>query len=38
MLAMKLSHFINTKKNPFFLIMLLCGVLFGGCASLSNKK
>lgn len=35
---MKLHHFINPEKNLLFSIILLCVVLAGGRASLSEKK
>jgi len=33
---LKPDHFINPKRNLFFLTIFLCGVLFGGRASLSE--
>lgn len=33
---MKPHHFISAENNLFFLTFFLCGVLFGGCASLSD--
>ncbi len=35
---LKPHHFLNPKRNLFFLIILLCVVLAGGRASLSEKK
>jgi len=35
---MKSHHSIGTKKNILFLIIFLYGVIFGGCAPLSNRR